>query len=116
MPSRLRKGDRVRLVSPASTPAAAEVAARGARLSGLGLEVEIGDHVLDEWGYLAGRDEDRLRDLNDAFADNGVRAVVALAAARAPIGLLTFSTSRRSGETRSSSWASVTSPSATSRS
>lgn len=47
------------------------------RLSGLGLSVEVGTHVLDEWGYLAGRDEDRLADLNDALADDGVKAVFA---------------------------------------
>lgn len=77
VPPRLRRGDRVRLVSPASTPTAAAVAALESRLDGLGLEVELGTHVLDEWGYLAGRDEDRLRDFNDALVDDGVRAVIA---------------------------------------
>jgi len=46
-------------------------------LTGLGLTVELGVHVLDEWGYLAGRDEDRLCDINDALADDGVRAIIA---------------------------------------
>jgi muramoyltetrapeptide carboxypeptidase len=39
--------------------------------------VECGDHVLDQWGYMAGRDEDRLADLNDALRDSGIRAVIA---------------------------------------
>lgn len=39
--------------------------------------VEVGDHAMDQWGYMAGRDADRAADLNDAFHDPGVRAVVA---------------------------------------
>jgi muramoyltetrapeptide carboxypeptidase len=33
---------------------------------------------LEQHGFLAGRDDDRLADLNDAFRDPGVRAVVAI--------------------------------------
>jgi muramoyltetrapeptide carboxypeptidase len=46
-------------------------------LSSWGLQVELGGHVFDQWGYLAGRDEDRAADLNAAFRDPGVRAVIA---------------------------------------
>ncbi|GAA1597028.1 LD-carboxypeptidase [Kribbella karoonensis] len=77
LPPRLHPGDRVRFVSPASTPDR-ELVANGVNLlTGWGLEVELGDHVFDSLGYLAGADEDRLADLNDAFRDPGVRAVFA---------------------------------------
>jgi muramoyltetrapeptide carboxypeptidase len=47
-------------------------------LASWGLIVEIGDHVFDQVGHdLAGSDHDRLADLNDAFRDPGVRAVIA---------------------------------------
>ncbi|WP_409494473.1 LD-carboxypeptidase [Amycolatopsis sp. cmx-11-12] len=46
-------------------------------LESWGLIAEVGKHALDQRGYLAGRDEDRLSDLNDAFRDPGVRAVIA---------------------------------------
>ena len=46
-------------------------------LESWGLRVDVGRHVLDEWGYMAGRDEDRLADLNDAFRDPTVRAIIA---------------------------------------
>jgi muramoyltetrapeptide carboxypeptidase len=39
--------------------------------------VELGDHVGDAYGYLAGTDAARLSDLNDAFADPGVKGVFA---------------------------------------
>lgn len=42
-----------------------------------GLKPEIGRHAFDELGYLAGKDEDRLADLNDAIRDPGVRAIIA---------------------------------------
>jgi muramoyltetrapeptide carboxypeptidase len=31
---------------------------------------------MDQWGYMAGRDEDRLADLNAAFRDPRIRAIV----------------------------------------
>ena len=50
---------------------------RGVELvSSWGLEVELGAHIFDRHGhYLAGRDDDRLQDLNDALRDPGVRAI-----------------------------------------
>ncbi len=74
---RLREGDRVRLVSPASTPSRDGVARGVELLEGWGLRVEVGRHAFDQLGYLAGDDHDRLDDLNEAFRDPGVRAVLA---------------------------------------
>jgi muramoyltetrapeptide carboxypeptidase len=77
LPPHLNPGDRVRFVSPASTPDR-ELVANGVDLvTSWGLQVELGDHVFDSLGYLAGADEDRLADLNDAFRDPGVRAIFA---------------------------------------
>jgi muramoyltetrapeptide carboxypeptidase len=45
-------------------------------VTGWGLKVEIGRHAFDRMGhYLAGSDEDRLSDLNEALRDPGVRAI-----------------------------------------
>ena len=46
-------------------------------LEGWGLRAEVGPHALDAWGFMAGSDDDRLADLNDAFRDPGVRAIIA---------------------------------------
>lgn len=75
-PERLRRGDTVRLVSPASTPDEEHVARTVGSLESLGLQVELGRHVFDRHGYLAGRDEDRLADINEALNDPKVRAVI----------------------------------------
>jgi muramoyltetrapeptide carboxypeptidase len=72
----LLPGDRVRVVAPGSAPDAR--LARGVEiLTGFGLVVELGAHVNDKFGYLAGTDENRLADLNAAFSDPGIRGVFA---------------------------------------
>jgi muramoyltetrapeptide carboxypeptidase len=76
-PPRLQRGDTVRFVSPASTPERAAVERSHHYLESLGLVVEVAPHVFDTWGYLAGRDEDRLEDLNAAIRDPAVRAIFA---------------------------------------
>ena len=45
-------------------------------LEGWGLTVEVGEHAFDHWGFMAGHDQDRLDDLNGAFRDPDVRAVI----------------------------------------
>ncbi len=80
VPGRLRPGDRVRLVSPASPVPSGGLRPATRVLEDLGLVVEYGEHVHDvheEIDYLAGTDEDRLADLNDALRDPGVKAVIA---------------------------------------
>lgn len=74
---RLRPGERVRVVSPASFPSEVWAGQVMATLAGWGLRPELGEHALDRCGFLAGSDADRLADLNDALRDPGVRAVVA---------------------------------------
>jgi muramoyltetrapeptide carboxypeptidase len=64
------------LVSP-SGPTRPERVERGIQLlTGWGLRVTLAPHVFERSGYLAGPDEQRLADLNLAFADNGVRGVL----------------------------------------
>lgn len=73
---RLLPGDRVRIVSPASIPDQDLVAHGADILRSWGLCVEMGLHVFDRHGhFLAGRDEDRLADIDDALRDPGVRAI-----------------------------------------
>ena len=64
-------------MSPASFPSEEELAESVRTLESWGLVVEVGEHALDRHGYMAGRDSDRLADLEDAYRDPGVRAVIA---------------------------------------
>ena len=75
MPPPLRPGDKVRFVSPASSPDKDRVLRNAASLKGWGLNVDFGEHAFRKWNYLAGTDEERLADLNAALRDPEVRAV-----------------------------------------
>jgi muramoyltetrapeptide carboxypeptidase len=79
-PPRLQAGDRVRFVSPASPVPKGGLERGAAVLEVLGLRVEYGTHVYDAdttIDYLAGTDEARLSDFNEALRDPGVKAIIA---------------------------------------
>lgn len=78
-PPRLKKGDVIGLISPASTPSSSEKIEKSTLyLESLGYRVRVGKHVLDEVGYLAGKDPDRVNDLNAMLRDPAVRAIIAI--------------------------------------
>ena len=78
-PPRLRPGDTVGVVAPASSWENRSELLRGvAGLEAWGLTVRLGDHINDRHGYMAGRDEDRAADLHTMLADPEIRAIVCL--------------------------------------
>ena len=73
---RLGRGDRVAVVAP-SGPVVPERLQRGvAVLESWGLEVVVGRHALARRRHLAGTDEERAEDLQRAWCDPAVRAVL----------------------------------------
>lgn len=79
-PEKLAPGDRVCFVSPASPVPRDGLAAGANVLEKLGLVVEYGAHVYDvdnTLDYLAGKDVDRLSDINNALRDPGIKAIIA---------------------------------------
>ena len=78
-PPRLRPGDTVGLINPASANfLQEEVDIVVESLAALELKVKRGAHMMDRYGYLAGRDRDRAADVNTMFADPEVKAVLAV--------------------------------------
>lgn len=76
---RLRKGDVIGLITPASAPTAPEKIERGVRyLENLGYRVKVGQHVGAQYGYLAGTDAQRIEDLNTMLRDPQVNAIFAI--------------------------------------
>lgn len=76
-PKALQPGDRVCLISPASTPNEDGVDRFVELLEEWGLRPEIAPHVFDRYGFVAGTDEARLADLDAAIRDKGIRAIFA---------------------------------------
>jgi muramoyltetrapeptide carboxypeptidase len=78
-PPRLRRGDVIGLIAPASPPMPADRIEAGVRyLERLGYRVKLGRHVRAVHGYLAGTDAQRAEDLNAMLSDPQVHAVFAL--------------------------------------
>ena len=75
-PRSLRRGDTIALVAPAGMVTAADLVEGRRWLESQGFRVQLGRHVFDRDGYLAGRDRDRAADLNRAFADPAVAAII----------------------------------------
>lgn len=74
-PAPLRPGDRVAVVSPSSPPFPERLRTGLDTLRAWGFDPVVMPHARDERGHLAGLDDDRLADLEAAFADPELRAV-----------------------------------------
>ena len=78
-PPRLRIGDTVAVVAPASAVGSDDGPGRAEHwIRGMGLVPKFGPNADARHGYLAGTDEQRAADLNAAYADPEVRGVFAV--------------------------------------
>lgn len=77
-PPRLKAGDTVGLISPAGAIQAKDIEEISRTLTTLGLKVKLGKHVLERYGYLAGKDVDRAADVNAMFAEKSVQAILTM--------------------------------------
>jgi len=75
-PRPLRQGDLIEIVSPASPIEVNKVDDVTKLLLSKGYRVRLGEHALERDWYLAGNDDQRARDLQAAFADPDVNAVL----------------------------------------
>ncbi|MGG0643935.1 LD-carboxypeptidase [Sporosarcina gallistercoris] len=76
VPKRLKAGDTIGIVAPASPPDQESLTRSFAFLESMGLKWKIGKHVKDLNGYLAGTDDDRLSDLEEMFADPEIAGII----------------------------------------
>lgn len=78
-PARLRPGDTVALVAPASANfLRAEIDTAMLLVEALGLKPKPGAHLAKRYGYLAGTDAERASDVNTAFGDPDVKGILAV--------------------------------------
>lgn len=76
-PAPLRPGELIRFVSPASTPPRGEIEESAVEFRAMGYRVDFGPNAFNKLNYLAGTDDERVSDLNDALRDPEVRAIFA---------------------------------------
>ncbi|MCP1468353.1 muramoyltetrapeptide carboxypeptidase [Sphingobium sp. OAS761] len=78
-PQRLRAGDTVGLIQPAGfADDAFDIALVEDTVRAMGLTPRRAPHLLDRYGYLAGKDADRAADVTAMYADPVVKAVFAV--------------------------------------
>ena len=87
---RLRSGDRVALVAPASSFPHEEVAAGVAELTRLGLEPVYDQTILDKARFVAGSVETRVRQIMQAWQDDSIAALIAMRGGYGSAQLLPF--------------------------
>jgi muramoyltetrapeptide carboxypeptidase len=75
-PHRLQPGDLIGIVTPASQVQAKKLDQGVAYLKTKGYDVILGKHVFDSVGYLAGRDQDRVRDFHFMFENPEIKAII----------------------------------------
>jgi muramoyltetrapeptide carboxypeptidase len=78
-PPRLREGDTIAVVAPASTVDQPDLLKPGIRiLENMGFRVRFDDRIFQSCRYLAGEDPSRAEELMRAFEDPSIRAIIAL--------------------------------------
>jgi len=75
-PRRLKIGDTIGLISPASEIKGEYIESVQNFLAESGYRVKLGKHVYDRYGYLAGKDVDRAADINAMFGDRSIKAIL----------------------------------------
>ncbi len=75
-PSRLKSGDKLALVAPGSYISESELQESIKNLNDLGFETTYSEKILLQSGYLAGKDQDRTKDLMEKFSDKSVKGIV----------------------------------------
>ena len=78
-PQRLKSGDVIGIISPASSAQDSSVVEKGIKyFENNGYRVEVGESVGEINGYLAGTDDERVHDLHQMFKNKNVKAIVCI--------------------------------------
>ncbi|RUT78032.1 S66 peptidase family protein [Ancylomarina longa] len=75
-PAALKKGDKIGIISPAGRIDPDQVGVAVKRLEDIGLKVVLGKHVFDVDNQFAGKDINRLRDLQMMLDDSEIKAIL----------------------------------------
>lgn len=75
-PAKLSSGDLIGITAIASYTDPVEMIKSTEYFTQMGLRVEIGQSVFRQYGYLAGTDEERAKELNDMFHNPEIKAII----------------------------------------
>lgn len=75
---KLRKGDTIGLISPASFPKEKDIGKAIKKIEELGYKVKLGKNVGKKYFSMAGTDDERASDIMDMFLDKEIKAIISL--------------------------------------
>lgn len=78
MPKPLSIGDTIGFVSPSSPLTPGVIEAGCSLIKDMGFKLKFGNHINDRNRFLAGKDEDRAKDIMDCFKDPKIKAIIAV--------------------------------------
>lgn len=87
---RLKKGDTIGLIAPASSVNREKLKEAIKNLEELGFNIKIGKSVESVWYSFAGTDEDRAKDINNFFQDRDIDAIMCVRGGYGGIRMLTL--------------------------
>lgn len=73
---RLKPGDTIGIIAPAGPIEQEKLERSFSFFENMGLKIKLGEHVYDQYGYLAGKDTNRLADFHRMVADRNVKAII----------------------------------------
>ncbi|MBU5591693.1 LD-carboxypeptidase [Clostridium sp. MSJ-4] len=74
--NKLEFGDTIAVVAPAGFEDNSLIDEKISIISSLGFNIKRAEHLYNKYGYLAGQDIDRAKDVMDAFLDDSVKAII----------------------------------------
>lgn len=75
LPRRLKVGDRIALIAPGSSIPEEKIEKAKENMLSLGLNPVEGRFIREKYGYIAGKDHQRISDIHWAFGDNTIDAI-----------------------------------------
>ncbi len=75
-PKNLKDAGHIRIIAPCGNTDKDKILNGKEYLESLGYKVSLGKYIFNQDRYLAGTDKERVKDLEDAFSDNNVDAII----------------------------------------
>lgn len=76
IPERLQKGDTIGVIAPAGPTNLERLNKAFPFLENMGLKIKLGRYIEEVYGYLAGKDHERLADFHEMIADPEIKAII----------------------------------------
>jgi len=86
----LNENSTLGIIAPASCDEKKIIDKNIENLKNIGFKIKFSHHIYDKYGYLAGKDLDRAKELNNMFANNSVDGIICLRGGYGSINIIPY--------------------------